>query len=184
MQSNRKSRCLYPLPALVITLVLVACGWQLRGSYNLPEEIKPIDVQGGGVAAELRDSLRYTEALAENTDEPAGSRVEILEENNSRRVLSVDIDGKVDEYEVRYEVRWQLTAKGSDDQSRRILIAPLTFRANRSYDYEPGAVLSRNEQENRLIENMRDDLAQRILFRLQGVEVNGADDSSQSEEGD
>ncbi len=156
---------------LLLTAALTACGWKLRGSYNLPPEITPIAVDGGGVAEELRNSLRSSNALAQSTSAPAASNLEILKQNTGRRVLSVDLDGKVDEYEVRYEVRWQLTAKGSDDKSSRILVAPTTFRANRSYDYNASTVLSTNEQEQRLIENMREDIAQRILFRLQGVDV-------------
>lgn len=128
-------------------------------------------MDGGEVADNLRNSLRSNNALMGSTDGSAASTVEILEESQRRRVISVDANGKVDEYEIRYEVRWQLTAKGSDDKSRRILVAPTTFRANRSYDYSAGTVLSTNEQERRLVENMRDDIAQRILFRLQGVEI-------------
>ncbi|MEF8834040.1 MAG: LPS assembly lipoprotein LptE [Halofilum sp. (in: g-proteobacteria)] len=169
---------------LILATILTACGWHLRGSYDLPPEVTPVAVDGGGgVANELRDSLRATGALARSAEEPAASRLEILEENESRRVLSVDADGKVNEYEVRYEVRWQLTAKGSDDKSRRILIAPGTLEANRSYDYSANAVLSRDEQEKRLIENTRADIARRILFRLRGLRV-GDQESASRDQGD
>ncbi len=163
---------------LLLATTITACGWKLRGSYNLPPEITPIAVEGGGVADELRNSLRSSNALAESAVEPAATDLEILQEGDTRRVISVDANGKVDEYELRYEVRWQLTAKGSDDKSRRILVAPTTFRANRSYDYNASTVLSTNEQEQRLIENMRTDIAQRILFRLQGVKMDETSDPS------
>ncbi len=166
---------------LILTTTITACGWQLRGSYNLPPEITPIAVEGGAIADELRNSLRHSNSLAQSAGEPAASNVEILDENTGRRVLSVDFDGKVDEYEVRYEVRWQLTAKGTGDKSRRILIAPTTFRANRSYDYSASTVLSTNEQERELIENMRDDIAQRIVFRLQSVNVDDYEAESDDE---
>jgi LPS-assembly lipoprotein len=156
---------------LILAIAVTACGWKLRGSYNLPPEITPIAVDGGDIATALRDSLRNSDALAQSSADPANSDLEILEEGDSRRVLSVDLNGKVDEYEVRYTVRWQLTAKGDGDKSRRVLIAPTTFRANRSYDYNAASVLSTNEQEQRLIDEMRDDIAQRIIFRLQGVQL-------------
>lgn len=164
------------LTILVLVTTTTACGWKLRGSYNLPTEITPIAVTGGGgTADELRDSLRSSNALAQSTEETAASDLEILKEESSRRVISVDASGKVDEYEVRYAVRWQLTAKGSDDKSRRILVAPDTVRGTRNYDFNPAAVLSTDEQEQRLIENMRADIAQRILFRLQGVRITDDD---------
>ncbi|MFW5969536.1 MAG: LPS assembly lipoprotein LptE [Halofilum sp. (in: g-proteobacteria)] len=167
---------------LLLATALTACGWKLRGDYSLPPEITPIAVEGGGIAGELRESLRNSDALAEASDESAASRVEILEENEGRRVLSVDLDGKVDEYEVRYEVRWQLTAEGSGDKSRRILVSPTTFRANRSYDYSASTELSTSEQEKRLVENMRDDIVQRILFRLQAVDADEAESDRKDDE--
>ena len=156
---------------VLLTTAITACGWHLRGSYSLPPEITPIAVDGGGIAARLRNSLRSGSALARSSGDPAASDLEILEEGDNRRVISVNADGNVDEFEVRYSVRWQLTAPGSDDSSRRILIAPTTFRANRNFDYSTSTVLSTNEQERRLVEEMRDDIAQRILFRLQGVDA-------------
>ncbi len=171
-----RHRTLRSVTVVLLVTALSACGWQLRGSYNLSPGITPIAVTGGGGAAgALRDSLRSSNALAQSTEETAASDLEILKEETSRRVISVDANGKVDEYELRYAVRWQLTAEGSDDKSRRILIAPTTLRANRSYDYSANTVLSTNEQEQRLIENMRDDIAQRILFRLQGVQLTDDD---------
>ena len=166
-----------PVVALLLAALVAGCGWQLRGSYDLPGALVPIAVEAGGVGGALRESLRVSGALARATDEAPASRVEILEESDSRRVISVDPQGKVDEYELRYEVRWQLTAAGSGDRARRILIAPLTFSANRSYDFDAGSVLSRDEEERILVETMREDLAQRILFRLQGWR-GGRDDAA------
>ncbi len=153
-----------PLLAAVV-LLPAACGWHLRGSYAMPPTLVPIAVEGEGIAGELRDSLRRTGAL--DGGEPA-SRVEILEQNQDRRVVSVDADGKVNEYEIRYDVRWQLTASGDDGTGQRVLIAPQTLQASRTYDFDSGSVLSKSDEEETRIEEMRDDIAQQILFRLQG----------------
>lgn len=171
---------------VLLATALTACGWKLRGtgSYNMPPEITPIAVDSGAVADELRNRLRASNSLTESAGDPAASDLEILKENRNRRVLSVDSNGKVDEYEILYEVRWQLTARGSDDKSRRILIAPTTVRANRSYDYSASTVLSTNKQEQRLVEELRDDIARRIVFRLQGAGTGEVETDNDQENAD
>ena len=152
------------LVALALTLGLGGCGWQLRGSYSLPPEIVPVSVTGGGIAGELRRNLRRIGADAGG--QPA-SRLEILEENDRRRVFSVGTDGKVDVFEVIYTVRWQLTAPASDGNATRVLIAPRAMRATRRFEFDSAATLSKDEEEEARVETMRRDMVQRILNQLQ-----------------
>lgn len=154
--------------ALLLTALaaLPGCGWQLRGSYDLPPELVPIAIEGGsGIDNQLRRNLARVDALG---DGDAASRLEILEDNNDRRVVSIDRDGKVNEYEVRYTVRWQLTAPADSGQGQRVLIAPRTLESSRTYNYDSDSVLSKSEEERARIEAMRDDMTQQILFLLQG----------------
>ena len=155
------------LAVLATTAIVTSCGWQLRGSYDFPPALVPIAVGDGDLADELSDTLRPGGVLARDAEAPAASRIEVLEESFNRRVLAVDQNGRAEEYELLYDVTWQLVAAGTGDNAQRILIAPQTARASRTYDYDSGAILSANQQEEALREDMRDDVAQRILFRLQ-----------------
>lgn len=173
-----RQRCTTSSPALALALAvalaasaaLAACGFQLRGSYDIPPAIVPvaIDAPGAsGVARALDETLRYGDMRVIADDEPAASRIEILDERSERRVLAVDARGKVDEYELRYSVRWRLVdARGGAGE----LIAPAELSARRDYRHDPGAVLGSQDQEGLLIDDMRDDIAQRILFRIQAWE--------------
>lgn len=155
--------------ALAAAAALTACGFQLRGSYDIPPGIVPIaiDASGGsGVARALAETLRYGDMRVLAGDEPAASRIEILDEQSERRVLAVNSRGKVDEYELRYVVRWRLVDVRAETDERE-LIAPVELSARRNYVHEPAAVLGAQDQESVLIDTMRDDIAQRILFRIQ-----------------
>lgn len=157
---------------LAAATALAACGFQLRGSYDIPPAIVPIAIDApgsSGVARALADTLRYGDMRVIAGDEPAASRIEILGERSERRVLTVDARGKVDEYELRYVVRWRLV-DARPDAGERELIAPAELTARRDYRHDPTAVLGAQDQQGVLMENMRDDIAQRILFRIQAWE--------------
>ena len=161
---------------LLASASLVACGFQLRGSYDIPPAIVPVAIDaptGSGVARALSDTLRYGGMRVVAGDRPAASRIEILDERSERRVLAVDSRGKVDEYELRYSVRWRLVDAGDGG---RELIAPAELVARRDYTHDPTAVLGKQDEASALVESMRDDIAQRILFRLQAWDPGQAAD--------
>lgn len=157
---------------LAALAALPACGFHLRGSYELPPAIAPVAIDAparSGVARALTDTLRHSGLHAGAADDAAASRVEILDERSERHVLTVDARGKVDEYELRYVVRWRLVDARAGGGARE-LIAPAELRARRDYRHDPGAVLGEQDEEGALIDSMRDDIAQRILFRIQAWE--------------
>jgi LPS-assembly lipoprotein len=155
-------------------LVVAGCGWQLRGDYDMPAAITPIGVENSGIGTELRRNLQRMDALG---GDPA-SRIEILEENEDRRVVSVDQDGKVNEYEINYRVRWQLVGDSNSDMGQRILIPPQTLQSARTYDFNAASVLSKSEEREARVEEMRSDMVQQILFQLQGWRPQAAGDGT------
>jgi len=158
-------------------LVLPACGFHLRGQYDIPEGLAPVRIDapaGSGVARTLTETLRRNGvALADAGTKPR-TRLSILSENSDRRVLSVGTNGKVDEYELVYTVHWRLV----DADSGRERIATTRFQAQRDYVYDPAAVLGKQNEEETLTDDMRSDIADRIVFRLQALEPDTASGSS------
>lgn len=151
--------------------LLAACGFQVRGGYSIPPAITPMAVEGAdgnSVAAELRENLRRNEVELVNRSQ-AASRL-IVSERTERRVLSVGSSGKVDEYELIYAVQWRL----ADPNGEAPLIAPVEMQARRDYTQNPAAILGQEDQEGALLDDMRADLATRILFRLQAWGPNDA----------
>lgn len=159
--------------ALAALTALAACGFQLRGSYDIPPAIVPIAIEapgGSGVARALDDALGYGDMRVATSDESAASRIEILDERSERRVLAVGSRGKVDEYELRYNVRWRLVDARADAEGERELIAPAELTARRDYIQDSTAVLGKESERDALVDGMREDIAQRILARIQAWE--------------
>lgn len=154
--------------ALIAGAMLSACGFELRGAFELPANLVPVHIdanRSSDVARQLRQLLRRNNvAIAENRN-GAASVIEIVGEERERRVLTVSaatVD--VDEYELRYTTRWLLRATGED---RRALTNLETVETIRDYTYDRGAVLAKQSEEAELLERMQEDSALRILYRIQ-----------------
>lgn len=153
---------------LVLSLGLAGCGFQLRGQFSIPAELQPIHIsaQGGSrVAQELHGMLLRNDVRVVDDRAAAKSVIEILNENRQRRVLTVAADtAQVDEYELRYTTDWILRGTG---EQRRPLLHRETIESLRDYTYDRTAVLAKQSEEATLIENMQQDAALRILYRIQ-----------------
>ena len=156
------------LAAAVMALALAGCGFQLRGQFSIPAELQPIHIQAGGgsnVARELREILRRNGVALAGDRAGAASELEILDERRQRRVLTVSVtSADVDEYELKHTTRWVLRDTG---EKRRPLTGVETIEALRDYTYDRTAVLAKQSEEEILIEDMEQDAAIRILYRLQ-----------------
>jgi LPS-assembly lipoprotein len=143
---------------LIATLLLSSCGFQLRGSAEVPPAMRQLALQMPAGRSALRLELRRT--LRSNGIELAAAApytLEILDEKQGRRVASLDERVKVDEYELRTEVRFQIT------EGERFLIAPTAVRTERVYTYDADAITAKNAQEALLRREMQQDISRQIL---------------------
>nr|WP_067286256.1 LPS assembly lipoprotein LptE [Marinobacterium profundum] len=143
---------------LIATLLLSGCGFQLRGSADVPMELRELALQMPAGRSDLR--LELSRTLRSNGIElvvAAPYTLEILEEKQGRRVASLDESVKVDEYELRTEVRFQIT------QGERFLIAPTAVRTERVYTYDADAITAKNAQQALLRREMQQDISRQIL---------------------
>jgi LPS-assembly lipoprotein len=153
---------------MLLAMLLSACGFQLRGSVELPTHLSPMLVDGPSQQDPLREELA---GLLENgglslTDDArsAASRLRILGQESRRRVLSVDNRGKAAEYLLQQEVRFTLLDKGGE-----AVIPEQSLSVERSYVHSVDQVLGKQNEQAMLREEMRRDLAGRILTRLRAL---------------
>ncbi|MDX1610604.1 MAG: LPS assembly lipoprotein LptE [Halofilum sp. (in: g-proteobacteria)] len=154
------------LPALA--LVLAGCGFQLRGQFSIPVALQPVHIEavgGSDVARELRDLLRNSKVRIADQRADAASEIQILEERRERRVLTISAaSAEVDEFELRYTTTWLLRDTG---EQRRPLTRLETIEGLRDYTFDRTAVLATQSEEAALVEDLQQDAALRILYRLQ-----------------
>ena len=143
------------------------CGFQLAGSGDLPNVLATTYVQTVTPNSEfydsLRDTLRARGLEVVGTPDQAGARLIITEDSTGQRVLSVSARNTPREYEIFYAVTYALQA-GTES-----LIEPEQLIVTRSYTYDETQVLGKAREERILRRSLADDLARRVLRRLESL---------------
>lgn len=150
---------------LLCTTLVTACGWHLRGSLLLPENLQSLHISAtdshGRLATDLKKMIAgYDIKLVDNSNEAQFS-LAILGEREERRTVSVGNDALAAEYELTLNADYAIYgAKGE------VLVPKATATVIRSYDHDRNDVLSTGEEERLIREEMRIDLIQQIIRRL------------------
>ncbi|AWB68290.1 hypothetical protein C2869_18545 [Saccharobesus litoralis] len=162
LKSFQKS--LTKLISLITLMSLVtSCGFQLRGSYEVPAFLKNICMDSRGdklLRVEVKEQLVIGGI---NIDNPAlCARLSIIDDKLERRTLSLFPNGQVAEYELIYSVVYLIEI--GESQPRRFSVEIL-----RDYQDNPDAVLAKNREMNLILKEMRKDAASRIVRQLASI---------------
>ncbi|MES2316426.1 MAG: LPS assembly lipoprotein LptE [Pseudomonadota bacterium] len=157
--------------ALALLAGLSACGFQLRGSgsaYNMPfKSIYLAFPETSSLGTELRRNLRGSDKVEVVSDaSKAEAQFEVLSENRSKAILSLNSQGRVREYMLTYTLVFRVRdAKGAEvlGATEISLKRPLTFNESQ--------VLAKESEEALLYRDMQTDLVQQILRRLAAVKT-------------
>lgn len=150
---------------LALAVLLSSCGFQLRGSANLPFETLYIPNPTGGIALDLK---RYIQAGSRTrvVDDPkaAEAQLELSGETRLRNILSLSGAGRVRELQLIYQV----SVRVHDGKGAEFL--PLsTISVTRDLSYNDTDVLSKEAEEANINREVQADLVQQILRRLSGT---------------
>lgn len=155
------------LTVIVLVLLLTACGFQLRGQVEVPEELKNIRITGLSEDSELFGLLEDylgTGGVRVNSKAAETARLSLRQYNQQKDILVVGTDGRVREYRLISSINMSLT-----DPSGKILIDDRQLSVYRDFLYNPDDVLGKGEEEQLLRREMTQDLAQQIIARLTAI---------------
>lgn len=156
------------LSVTLLLLLLGGCGFTLRGSVNLPEALQTLQVESpvpnSEIVREVSRMLRNNSVTL--ADEAAANvwRLGIGAEQVSERVLSVNANARAGEYELTMTVPVQLQ-RGSET------LGPETLSVARVYLADPENAVAKSEEAELIRDEMRRELAQQVLRRLQALEL-------------
>jgi LPS-assembly lipoprotein len=145
---------------------LAGCGFQLRGSYDLPYEsiylaVPDYSLVGAGLKRAIRSSgsTRIAEFAqdAQATFQPTG-------ETRLPIILSLSSSGRVREKRLSYRYGYRIV-----DNKGRDLVLPVTVEINRDLTYADSDVLAKTQEEDLLWRDMEKDLVQQLMRRLAAV---------------
>lgn len=164
------------LAVALCAALLAACGFHLQGAGRLPDALArtylETDEPGSAFTASLREELRRRGAEIVERREDATSVLKILEDVSDQRVMSVTARNVPREYEIYYSVTFALEA------GDKRLLEPQSLVATRVYAWSETEVLGKAAEARVLREALAEDLARRVMRRIEASRGNAPPSAS------
>jgi len=153
---------------LAATLLVAACGFQLRGTATLP--FNSMYVQAAPTSVFAIQVRRAVAAASDTriTDRPEQAEVilQITSELQEKQILSLSTGGRVREFQLRYRVSFRLT-----DSKNREHIPASEILLRRDYTFNDSQILAAESEEALLYRDMRNDAVSQLMRRLRAANL-------------
>jgi LPS-assembly lipoprotein len=152
-----------------LTLALAGCGFHLAGDRPVPPALssvyvdvaQPYSVGPPPIETALQSRITAAGGEVKSHIGDAKSVLRLSHLQETREVLSIGPDGKVNEYRLVTTVTYELHGGGAE------LVKPETQGVSRSYSFSVDEILGKEAEETRLRNFMQDELAGLILLRIE-----------------
>ncbi|WP_454829902.1 LPS-assembly lipoprotein LptE [Pseudoxanthomonas wuyuanensis] len=166
MTASRPLARLFAFAATV--LLLSGCGFHLRNKISLPDDLGPIRVVSSTRYSPLADmvstGLQASGAVIADESQEQAATLRIVSERWGDRPISIDQFGRSQEYSLRFAAIFVLTrADGSD------LVPQQVVELSRDYVSQPSNVTGTSTEREILADELRREMAESILRRVDGV---------------
>lgn len=151
------------LTLLVIT-ALTACGFHLRGPSEIP--FSTIFLEGNTlvISKDLKSSLNISNVEILPSADNAELRLELVGEENEKRILSLGGEGTVNEFELYYRVHYRTKLADQPTWSQIN-----TVEARRDFTYSDANLLAKQNEEKKLNQGMQQHVVNSIMRRLSAL---------------
>ena len=149
---------------LATTLLLSACGFQLRGSANLPyETLHVASPNASTFVNELKRAISTgTKTRVIDQAKEAQATLQVLTEAREKAILALSGGGRVREFQLRYRVTYRVV-----DKNNRDLLPATQIALHRDLSYNDTDTLSKESEEILLYRDMQTDAVSQLLRQLQ-----------------
>lgn len=156
-------RTVFPVPWLMLALLLTACGFHLRGQAALP--FQTLYIQSASdytpFIGELKRAVQGAGVQLADSSDSAQLTLNVVSEVSGKQILSLSGAGRVREYQLRFSVSFR-----AYDQSQQEWLPAEEIAVLRNLSYDDAQVLAKEQEEVLLYQNMRSDAVQQMLRRL------------------
>ena len=152
---------------LAMTLLLAGCGFQLRGTAQLPFETIYIPEASAGIGLELKRYVRSgTRPRVVDDEKSAQAVLQFANETRFRNILSLSGGGRVREFQRVYRIAVRVhDGKGGEYLPLSVL------QLTRDLTYNDTDVLAKETEEALIYREMQSDMVQQILRRLSAAQT-------------
>jgi LPS-assembly lipoprotein len=148
--------------AAALLLVLAGCGFELRGTADVPFETVYLPNPTGGIQLDLKRNIQAgTRAKVVDQPKEAQAIMQFTEELRQKEILSLTSTGRVREFRLRYRVSFRVhDGKGGD------YVPQNTIQLFRDISFNDSDILAKETEEQLLFRDMQVDMVQQIMRRL------------------
>ena len=179
--NRRRTRLSAFAIAIIVTALLTACGFQLRGAAVYPFTsvfvqrpttfgVGTVNIAGAvaPVVPDVISSLTNNGVQIKTKIEDADFALRFVQVFFDKRVLSLSGGGRAREFELEYRVRYEFV-----DAKGRAWGEPGEITIRRDFSFSESQALAKEREERQLVRDMQLDAAAQVLRRLQAVKRPG-----------
>lgn len=157
--------------AILLLLFLTSCGFTPRGgSLTGQATVGTIFVDAGRevqLAELLREKIRSQGLTLAEARDQANVLVRLTNERQGQRVVSVQSQGGVSEFELRHLIDLLIIRAEPGQIARYGVDQPAdTVAVRREYTFDETGVLGKEDEASILTRELRDELARQLLLRI------------------
>ena len=147
---------------LMLTFVVTACGFHMRGAADLA--FNKLYIKGSAsISKDLIISLKSNGVTIVKEPEDAEEMLELMSDGPEKRILSLGGTGSVREFELFYRVKFRVRDASSELWGQEQMI-----ESRRDFSYLDTELLAKSYEEAMLYEDMRRDATRELMRRLVG----------------
>lgn len=156
--------------ALGLVVVMSACGFQLQGQTPLPFNSLLISIpQNSQFGADLRRAIRAVSPntiIIEDPLDPYTAQLQQISETKTSRVVSLNAQGRVEEYELTLTYVFGIVDPNGDN-----ILPPTTLVAVRNLPFDDTVVQAKEGEQATLFNQMQKSLITRVVRRITAPDV-------------
>ena len=151
---------------VLMALLLSACGYHLRGAFELPAGMKNIFLEGGSapLQTQFKKAMELSSIPIAASAETAGIIIRIFDENSQRRVLSLNVAGVANDFELDYRMEYEIV-----DAKDILLMARQPLEIKREYYNDQLAIIAKESEETTIKNEMYLQAVRTIVNRAKVV---------------
>lgn len=148
----------YRCRLIILTLLITSCGFQLRGSLDIPSELQTIQLQSDATPEWTRRIKLTLSNAGVQFDQTANIILNLEKVQEKRHIASYNENAKAAEYQLITELTFSV-----EDKKGILLIPKRELISERIYQYDDNQLAGKAEEEVLLKQEMQRDLIRQLV---------------------